>query len=65
MKDVEVNRLPPGTPSETKRKALHAARFVVRRHLKALADWLKSADAPAAEVDALRTAYKAIPDPKA
>jgi len=59
---VKVNELPPGTPSALKRKKLRDARRAARTGLKVFAGWLKSAGAPDSEVQALRDAWKALPE---
>lgn len=55
----------PAPVSAAARQKLQEARQAARTGLKVFADWLKRCGAPAAEVEALRASYRAIPDPKA
>lgn len=59
----EVAPLHGWTAGELKAKKLASARAGARTALKIAADWLQSVGAPAAEVEALRAAWRALPPP--
>jgi hypothetical protein len=64
--DADADKLPKYDPLPAPNKKameLRSARSSTLKALKFLGAWLKNAGAPAAEVDALRGAWKAIPPP--